>query len=76
MRYVLLKNGIGLAYGIFRRGLRTQIQQWNKCRVASTNNIGGVKICFGHHLLKFPVTMPEVYLRKAFAKTVVRAPIA
>ena len=64
----------GIRY--FQERLRTQIQQWNKCRVASTNNIGGVKICLGHHLLKFPVTMPEVYLRKAFAKTVVRAPIA
>ena len=68
MTYVLLKNGIGLAYGIFGRGLRTQIQQCNKCRVASTNNIGGVKICAGHHLLKSTVTMPEVYLRNAFDK--------
>ena len=53
----------------------TQIQQYRKCRMASTTNIGDVKICIGHHLLKFKVNMSEVLLRIAFDKTVVRTPI-
>ena len=42
--------------------------------MVSTTNIGGVKICVGHHL-KFKANMSEVLLRIAFDKTVVRTPI-